>query len=61
MQAAPVTPLRTSTTRPAAWPSVTGALRAVESVPASYAPECLSACELAFHCRERARAAGDVT
>ncbi|MBF4134249.1 hypothetical protein CLM85_17510 [Streptomyces albidoflavus] len=36
-------------------------LRAVESVPASYAPECLSACELAFHCRERARAAGDVT
>ncbi|MGN0121116.1 MAG: hypothetical protein ACI39M_26965, partial [Streptomyces albidoflavus] len=36
-------------------------LHAVESVPASYAPECLSACELAFHCRERARAAGDVT
>ncbi|CAM5341188.1 MULTISPECIES: SCO2195 family GlnR-regulated protein [Streptomyces] len=32
MQAAPVTPLRTTTTRPAAWPSVTGALRAVESV-----------------------------
>ncbi|CAL9310273.1 hypothetical protein SUDANB180_02973 [Streptomyces sp. enrichment culture] len=34
---------------------------AVEAVPASYAPECLSACELAFHCRERARAAGAVT
>ncbi|MFD4990224.1 hypothetical protein [Streptomyces sp. NPDC058374] len=32
MQAAPVTRLRTTTTRPAAWPSVTGALRAVESV-----------------------------
>ncbi|NEE57329.1 hypothetical protein G3M55_73885, partial [Streptomyces sp. SID8455] len=36
-------------------------LRSVESVPAAYAPECLSACELAFHCRERARAAGDVS
>ncbi|MFG2927073.1 hypothetical protein [Streptomyces achromogenes] len=34
---------------------------AVEAVPAAYAPECLSACELAFHCRERARAAGAVT
>ncbi|GGS17132.1 hypothetical protein AB0E75_18585 [Streptomyces griseoviridis] len=34
---------------------------AVESVPAAYAPECLSACELAFHCRARSRAAGDVT
>lgn len=34
---------------------------AVESVPAAYAPECLSACELAFHCRERSRAAGAVT
>lgn len=33
---------------------------AVESVPAEYAPECLSTCELAFHCRERARAAGAV-
>jgi hypothetical protein len=33
---------------------------AVESVPAAYAPECLSSCELAFHCRERARAAGAV-
>ncbi|MEU1402177.1 hypothetical protein ABZ471_07390 [Streptomyces sp. NPDC005728] len=34
---------------------------AVEAVRATYAPECLSACELAFHCRERARAAGAVT
>ncbi|WP_432133188.1 MULTISPECIES: hypothetical protein [unclassified Streptomyces] len=34
---------------------------AVEALPASYAPECLSACELAFHCRERSRAAGAVT
>jgi hypothetical protein len=34
---------------------------AVESVPAAYAPECLSACELAFHCRDRSRAAGAVT
>ncbi|MFD7434228.1 hypothetical protein [Streptomyces sp. NPDC059861] len=34
---------------------------AVESVPATYAPECLSACELAFHCRERSRAGGAVT
>ncbi|MFJ6565988.1 hypothetical protein ACIQNU_01080 [Streptomyces sp. NPDC091292] len=34
---------------------------AVESVPATYAPECLSACELAFHCRSRARDAGAVT
>ncbi|WP_118082627.1 hypothetical protein [Streptomyces sp. CC0208] len=34
---------------------------AVESVPATYAPECLSACELAFHCRDRSRAAGTVT
>ncbi|SCK19942.1 hypothetical protein [Streptomyces sp. WMMB 322] len=33
---------------------------AVESVPAAYAPECLSMCELAFHCRDRARAAGAV-
>jgi hypothetical protein len=33
---------------------------AVESVPAAYAPECLSACELAFHCRDRARATGAV-
>ncbi|MFI9027468.1 hypothetical protein [Streptomyces sp. NPDC053560] len=30
---------------------------AVESVDAAYAPECLSACELAFHCRGRAREA----
>ncbi|CAL9563250.1 hypothetical protein SUDANB145_04667 [Streptomyces sp. enrichment culture] len=34
---------------------------AVEAVPAAYAPECLSACELAFHCRARSRAAGAVT
>ncbi|MEU4653727.1 hypothetical protein AB0G32_07255 [Streptomyces sp. NPDC023723] len=34
---------------------------AVESVPAAYAPECLSACELAFHCRARSRAAGAVS
>ncbi|WP_406115119.1 hypothetical protein [Streptomyces sp. NBC_01014] len=33
---------------------------AVESVDAAYAPECLAACELAFHCRERSRAAGAV-
>lgn len=36
-------------------------LEAVESVPATYAPECLAACELAFHCRGRARADGAVT
>ncbi|MEV0927689.1 hypothetical protein AB0I99_21615 [Streptomyces spongiicola] len=33
---------------------------AVESVPSAYAPDCLSSCELAFHCRERARSAGAV-
>lgn len=33
---------------------------AVESVGASYAPECLATCELAFHCRDRARSAGAV-
>ncbi|WP_329623282.1 hypothetical protein OG357_25055 [Streptomyces sp. NBC_01255] len=33
---------------------------AVESVPHAYAPECLAACELAFHCRARAREAGAV-
>ncbi|AXG78013.1 hypothetical protein [Streptomyces paludis] len=33
---------------------------AVESVAAAYAPECLAACELAFHCRSRAREAGAV-
>lgn len=33
---------------------------AVESVGAAYAPECLSTCELAFHCRAKARAAGAV-
>ncbi|WP_189705735.1 hypothetical protein [Streptomyces anandii] len=34
---------------------------AVEAVPATYAPECLAACELAFHCRSRSRAQGAVT
>lgn len=33
---------------------------AVDSVPAAYAPECLAGCELAFHCREQARAADSV-
>lgn len=33
---------------------------AVESVGAAYAPECLAACELAFHCREKSRARGAV-
>ncbi|MFG3506286.1 hypothetical protein ACGF5F_12315 [Streptomyces sp. NPDC047821] len=33
---------------------------AVEAVPHAYAPECLAACELAFHCRDRARSAGAV-
>ncbi|MFD4922142.1 hypothetical protein ACFWNE_12600 [Streptomyces goshikiensis] len=34
---------------------------AVSAVDAAYAPECLAACELAFHCRERARAADEVS
>jgi hypothetical protein len=33
---------------------------AVDAVPAAYAPECLAACELAFHCRTRAREADRV-
>lgn len=33
---------------------------AVDAVPAAYAPECLSACELAYHCRDRSRADGCV-
>lgn len=33
---------------------------AVEAVRAAYAPECLAACELAFHCRSAARAEGAV-
>ncbi len=33
---------------------------AVEAVDAAYAPECLAACELAFHCRSRSRAEGAV-
>ncbi|WP_328458400.1 hypothetical protein OG780_26265 [Streptomyces sp. NBC_00386] len=36
-------------------------ITAVEALPATYAPECLSACELAFHCRARSRAEGAVT
>ncbi|MGW3557672.1 hypothetical protein ACWDNT_09930 [Streptomyces sp. NPDC000963] len=32
----------------------------VESVPHQYAPECLAACELAFHCRARSRETGAV-
>nr|WP_223183831.1 MULTISPECIES: hypothetical protein [unclassified Streptomyces] len=32
----------------------------VEAVPHQYAPECLAACELAFHCRARSREAGAV-
>ncbi|UWE08297.1 hypothetical protein [Actinacidiphila bryophytorum] len=33
---------------------------AVDSVPAAYAPECLADCELAYHCRDRSRAADSV-
>ncbi|WP_232790395.1 MULTISPECIES: hypothetical protein [unclassified Streptomyces] len=33
---------------------------AVSAVSAAYAPECLAACELAFHCRARSRAEGAV-
>ncbi|MFE5854501.1 hypothetical protein ACFQ61_14970 [Streptomyces sp. NPDC056500] len=33
----------------------------VAAVPAAYAPDCLAACELAFHCRGSARAEGAVT
>ncbi|MFF0192864.1 hypothetical protein ACFYT5_08090 [Streptomyces anulatus] len=33
---------------------------AVAAVPPTYAPECLAACELAFHCRARSRAEGAV-
>jgi hypothetical protein len=32
--------------------------RAVSTVPARYAPECVSRCEMAFHCRDEARAQG---
>jgi hypothetical protein len=36
-----------------------GALAAaVDAVDASYAPECLDTCELAYHCRDRARESG---
>ncbi|UUU37197.1 hypothetical protein JIX56_29735 [Streptomyces sp. CA-210063] len=34
---------------------------AVEALSATYAPECLAACELAFHCRARSRTEGAVT
>ncbi|WP_149830368.1 hypothetical protein [Streptomyces tailanensis] len=34
---------------------------AVEALSATYTPECLAACELAFHCRSRSRAEGAVT
>ncbi len=33
---------------------------AVESVPAAYSPDCLSTCELGFHCRAQARCADAV-
>lgn len=33
---------------------------AIEAVPAAYAPDCLAVCELAFHCRGRARTAGSI-
>nr|WP_280521001.1 hypothetical protein [Streptacidiphilus jiangxiensis] len=33
---------------------------AVDSLAHAYAPDCLAACELAFHCRSQARAAGAV-
>lgn len=37
-----------------------GQLReAVAAVPAAYAPDCLAGCDLAFHCRSQARAAGE--
>ena len=34
---------------------------AVAAVPATYAPECLAGCDLAFHCRARAREASEPT
>nr|WP_320774042.1 hypothetical protein [Streptomyces sp. CRN 30] len=34
---------------------------AVELLPATYVPECLAACELAFHCRARSRTRAEVT
>jgi hypothetical protein len=33
---------------------------AVAAMGAAYSPDCLAACELAFHCREEARCAGSV-
>ncbi|MBF9070545.1 hypothetical protein I2501_21200 [Streptacidiphilus sp. NEAU-YB345] len=32
----------------------------VDALPHAYSPDCLAACELAFHCRTQARAAGAV-
>ncbi|MGA5702379.1 hypothetical protein [Peterkaempfera bronchialis] len=32
----------------------------VAAVPAAYSPDCLSTCELGFHCRQEARCAGSV-
>jgi len=32
----------------------------VDAVPAAYSPECLAACELAFHCRAETRSRGEV-
>ncbi|MCP2310236.1 hypothetical protein [Kitasatospora paracochleata] len=33
---------------------------AVEAVPAAYSPDCISTCELGFHCRAQARCSGVV-
>jgi hypothetical protein len=35
--------------------------QAVDAVPATYGPECLSSCELGFHCRAQARDTGALT
>ncbi|NNH73861.1 hypothetical protein HLB23_29080 [Nocardia uniformis] len=35
-------------------------LAALDAVPASYRPDCLSHCEMAYFCRSRARAAGSL-
>lgn len=34
--------------------------QSVDELPHAYTPDCLSSCELAFHCRAQARAAGSV-
>lgn len=36
-------------------------MAAVDSVSAAYAPDCLAACEMAFHCRAAARTDGDIS